>query len=167
MLWLKWLPRLLCGLVIVGLVIAVIGERRHSDKLAVRVGELSQARANDAQRFKDAAEQAAREQRANLAIVQEKQERISAEVVGDYKSKLADLRASFDRLRGASQADPGGADAGGVPAIPVAAERIDDPAARFACEADALQLSALQEWNRKQAEVDPSPAPQRNYFVGE
>lgn len=89
--------------------------------------------------------------------IEHEQNRISNEVSHDYETRLADLRRRYDaeRLRpnSARGTNPG---SGGnpVPGSPGSASIPDGATASgtidgFACEANSLQLGALQDWVRQ------------------
>jgi hypothetical protein len=159
-LWLRWSLRLCAVAAVVGLILALVVERRHSAKLAERVGALTQARADDAQRFKQAAIQAAQDQRANIARVAAHQQSISREDVSGYKAELAAWRERYTSaiLRRNREADPGRARSSDLPGVSAPAARVADAAADFAerCGEDAIQLGAVIAWTEHQAKVDPN-----------
>jgi uncharacterized protein YfcZ (UPF0381/DUF406 family) len=96
--------------------------------------------------------------------VEASQARITQETEDDYQTRLARLRADFDRRLRAETADRAGAGGGGdgVPGLPGAAGRPDGAAApaalgagfEFACRANTIQLEGLQVWVRRQAAVE-------------
>lgn len=107
-----------------------------------------------------AAELARAQDQANKARVERDQAVISQEVSHDYQERLAALRARYDALRVRGQrseaaADPGASgdaampEAGPAPGGPDGTAALDP----FACEANTLQLDALQTWVRQQAAV--------------
>lgn len=119
--------------------------------------------------YRAAAAKAQADATANAKRVLTEQQQITQEVSSDYQKQLADVRARADalRVRLASAGNPRGADAGRASQVPAPAGRPDAapaqdrlPAEGWALEdrviatEQALQLVALQDWVRKQAEVD-------------
>lgn len=113
--------------------------------------------------FRKAQEEAEARQKANLARVAKAQEEITDETVTDYRARLADLHARYDRLR--TQGNRSASGNTGLSAVPDAASRIDEtpgenglpaPDALIASE-QALQLDALITWVERQAKVETSP----------
>ena len=116
----------------------------------------AQVRANSEMVARRAAELARR--------VEASQARITQETEDDYQTRLARLRADFDRRLRAHAGDRAGAGRGGddLPDLPGAAGRPDGAAAparpsagfEFACRANSIQLEGLQVWVRRQAAVE-------------
>lgn len=122
----------------------------HSEQLALKATEAN---------YRAAAKQAEAEDAANKARVERDQTQISQEVSHDYQTRLAALHARYDALRvrgsGAPAADPGGSGTADMPEASGPAGRFDGagPLDPFACEANTLQLSALQQWIKQQSAV--------------
>jgi hypothetical protein len=128
--------------------------------------------------YRAAAEQARREDAANLARVKAEQAKINERTGHDFQTRIAAARASAERLReqiGAAAGDPGDGRAAPVPGISAAASGIAQSAdenrlpqsdkragypegqlgaddALIATE-QAIQLDELIKWIRSQAEV--------------
>lgn len=102
------------------ILIALPGLRQErADNLAGWIAERA-AHAQTVDLYRAAAAEALAEAKANAARVQADRDRINQEEVRDYQIRLADLRARRDELerlwrRRAPAADPGRADAAGVP----------------------------------------------------
>ena len=101
---------------------------------------------------------------ANAARVSTEQRAITERTTNDYEARLADARATAERLRFASQAaaDPGPGAATPVPGVPQSTRspaessdqnRLPDRDALTATE-QAIQLDELIKWVRAQAKVD-------------
>lgn len=113
--------------------------------------------------FRKAQEEAEAKQKANLARVAKAQEDITDETVTDYRARLADLHARYDRLRTqGNRSTTGNAD---MPAVSDTASRVDEapgenglPAAdALIASEQALQLDALINWVEAQSKVETSP----------
>lgn len=110
-------------------------------------------------RYLTAQAEAEAAEKARLARVRAEQERITNAVSSDYRQRLADARARYDRLR--AQADRGAPARVNVPGVSQATGGTDasasDPGfslgARLVASEQAEQLVALQEWVREQAAV--------------
>lgn len=115
--------------------------------------------------YRAAAEQARREDIANLARVEAKQADINERTANDFQSRIASARADARRLReqaGAAAADPGAGGAAPVPRLSASAGRIAQGAGedglpksdRLLATEQAIQLDELIKWVKAQAEVD-------------
>ena len=138
--WLKLLkaaPWLLLALALIGLQITrstlATARAEHKAFIAEVERQTAQARADDM---------------AHARAVEAAQAKTATEVSSAYQNDLAALRARYDRLR-ASAAQGGG----GGKSLPVAAEvpsgsdaasACEDPQLMFDAQADALQLTAIQ-----------------------
>ena len=121
------------------------------------------AHAQTVANFRKAQEEAEALQKANLARVAKAQEDITDETVTDYRARLADLHARYDRLRAQGNRSASGNDR--LPAVSDTASRVDEapgenglpaPDALIASE-QALQLDALINWVEAQSKVETSP----------
>lgn len=132
-----------------------------------------------AENYRQAARQAQAEAEANVVRVAAEQAAITEEVIDDYESRLAAVRARAERLRFTfARTDPGGADApdlsgSGDAAGPAAPAPGDPrfPAARtcpdgFVCltlyealiaTSQAIQLDVLIDWTLAQSQVRFNP----------
>ena len=115
-----------------------------------------------AQRIKDARAKAEADDLAHARAIEIQQTKVTANVSATYQAQLADLRARYDRLRAsaANQAAGGGGRVPPVPSLPYAASGLDGAAVQdglpdaLTASAQALQLQALQQWVRDQANID-------------
>lgn len=113
--------------------------------------------------FRKAQDEAEAKQKANLARVAKAQEDITHETVTDYRARLADLHARYDRLRAQGNRSASGNDR--LPAVSDTASRVDEapgedglPAAdALIASEQALQLDALINWVEAQSKVETSP----------
>lgn len=121
------------------------------------------AHAQTVANYRKAQTQAEAKQKANLVRVAKAQEEITDETVTDYRARLADLHARYDRLR--TQGNRSASGNTGMPAVSDTASRVDEasgenglptPDALIASE-QALQLDALITWVERQAKVETSP----------
>ena len=121
------------------------------------------AHAQTVANFRKAQDEAEARQKANLARVAKAQEDITDETVTDYRARLADLHARYDRLRAQGNRSASGNDR--LPAVSDTASRVDEapgenglpaPDALIASE-QALQLDALINWVEAQSKVETSP----------
>ncbi len=120
------------------------------------------AHAQTVANFRKAQTEAEAMQKANLTRVAKAQEDITDETVTDYRARLADLHARYDRLR--TQGNRSASGNTGLPAVPDTAARVDEaPGENGLLAADALiaseqalQLDALITWVEAQAKVENS-----------
>jgi lysozyme family protein len=112
--------------------------------------------------YRAAQAEAARQNIENVRKAEYQQQEISRNVEADYTARLAELRARYDRLR-RNAASGSTASATDLPSLPDAASGSDgDANARFSLTVGerltaaeyALRLEALQQWVRRQAEMD-------------
>lgn len=118
--------------------------------------------------YEDAQKTAEQLELARLARVTAQQKEANHDIVQDYERRVANARAVADRLRrqvGASGAGAAGSRADlGLSGLSAAAGGADGAAGvrglsldqREAATIDAIKLKALQNWNRKQAGIDPN-----------
>ena len=115
--------------------------------------------------YRAAAEQARRDDAANIARVKAKQANINERSANDFESSIADARARADELRGQGAgpaANPGARGAAPVPGVPITAGRSAEAARenrlpqsdRLTATEQAIQLDELIKWVRSQAGVD-------------
>jgi hypothetical protein len=118
--------------------------------------------------YRAAAEQAKRDDAANVARVKIEQSKINQESSDEFEARLAAARATAQRLRDqlAAQANPGGRSAAPVSGVPVAtkgsaqgadANRLSIDERLIATE-QAIQLDELIKWVKRQAGVDVNGA---------
>lgn len=114
--------------------------------------------------WRDAATKAIAEDAANVARVQASQAAINSETEKSYEARIADARATAQRLRdqlAASAGSPGGSAGTPVPGLRPAAGGSAQAAAedgfsvddRLTATEQAIQLDELIKWVRKQAAV--------------
>jgi hypothetical protein len=116
--------------------------------------------------YRAAAEQARRDDAANLARVTAEQARISERTANDFESRIASARVSAGRLReqaasGAAHSGAGGATS--VSGVPSAAARAAQaagedglpPPDRLTATEQAIQLDELIKWVREQSRIEP------------
>jgi hypothetical protein len=165
------------ALALVGLLVAERIDAQHWRKESARFetlyGDEQLAFARTTAAYREAADTARAEDRANAARVTAEQQSINERTADDFEKRLAAARrAAADRLRGtaaAGAADPrsggaaavpglstaavGAAEAAGDHGLPAAAVRADH--ALIATE-QAIQLDELIAWVKRQAAVDPN-----------
>ena len=119
--------------------------------------------------YRAAADQARRDDAANLARVKAQQGEINERTANDYESRIASARADARRLRqqaSAPAADPGSGGAAPMSNLPAPAgaiaesagkDRLPQPDALIATE-QAIQLDELIKWVRAQVAVAPAKA---------
>lgn len=109
--------------------------------------------------YRVAQEQAAALESARLARVKADQEKINADVSEDYRQRLADLRARYDRLRAQSGTGIAGTTRSvAVPSLSTAASGTDEAPTdglswQLKASEQAIQLDALIDWVQRQATV--------------
>ena len=147
------------------------GETRHWRKQSAGFEELyrdeQSARLATVANYRAAADQARREDAANLARVAAEQRTINERTADDFEDRIAAARAAAQRLRvaaPAATADSGTGGATHMPDVPAAASSADRAAsedglsrsdALIATE-QAIQLDELIEWVKAQAAIDPN-----------
>jgi len=139
------------------------GEVRHAEKESTRFAALYHDEQNahrlTVASYREAAAVAHETDAAHVLQVERAQAKVSQEVSSAYQTRLAELRARYDSLRvrasGEAPANTSGVGVAGVPEASDPAERPDDSASidPFACEANTLQLGALQQWLIEQQAV--------------
>ena len=166
----SWLYRVLGAAVAVAALLWLVQSRDHWRDEARANDRLYRAEqaahAATVANYRAAAEQARREDAANLARVKAEQASVNERTAHDFETRIAAARASAERLREQARtaaADPGARGATPVPGVPVAApgaskaageDRFPGPDALTATE-QAIQLDELIKWVRSQAEVKP------------
>jgi hypothetical protein len=115
--------------------------------------------------YREAADQARADDKANAERVAAQQSTINQESSNDFEKRLADARAAADRLRqelASASAHPGGGAAAPVPGLSPAAGGPDQAASpdqlsdALSATEQAIQLDELIKWVRKQAAVNPN-----------
>ena len=165
-----WLYRILGAAVAVAALLWLVQSRDHWRDEARANDRLYRAEqaahAATVANYRAAAEQARREDAANLARVKAEQAGINERTAHDFETRIVAARASAERLRKQARtaaADPGDGRAAPVPGVPPAArgasegageDRLPDADALIATE-QAIQLDELIKWVRSQAEVKP------------
>ena len=167
----SWLYRILGGAVAIAALLWLIQSRDHWR---------DQARANDERfqaaqaahsatvaNYRAAADQARRDDAANLARVKSEQTQINERTAYDFETRIAAARALADRLRqqaNPAAANPGAGRAASMPAVPAAPAAIAEGAGEdrlpqsdaLTATEQAIQLDELIKWVRAQAAVQPS-----------
>ena len=116
--------------------------------------------------YRAAADQARRDDAANVARVQAEQARISERTANDFESRIASARASAGRLREQAASAAAHSGAGGatpVPAVPFSASGAAQaagedglpPTDRLTATEQAIQLDELIKWVREQSRIEP------------
>lgn len=155
------------------LLIAAKIDARHFRKQSVQFEQLyrleAKAHADTIANVRIATERARAADRANAERVEAAQGQINERIANDFQARLADARARADRLRHGTKApsDPGGGRGASVPRLPGSApgtsqaaseDRLPD-AERLIATEQAIQLDALIDWVRAQAEVERGRPP--------
>jgi len=159
------------SLALAGLLVAQAIEARHWHKSSSRFEQLyaseQLAFARTTAAYREAADKARADDRANAARVAGQQQSITEGTEHDFQIRLADARARADRLRqelAAGAADPGSRGTAAVSGLPAAAggsaqaagdQRLPAGLALTATE-QAIQLDELIKWVRRQAEINPN-----------
>ena len=144
---------------LLGLTVALLLTRATLADRTQKLAETNAAFMATIANYRAATELARAQDAANAARVKVEQEAISKEITDDYQSRLADARALADRLRRATQANPGSGGNASVPETGATASSIDGAAEgdglsiveRLIATEQSIQLAALQDWVRKQA----------------
>lgn len=134
------------------LYISLLGEQRHSAKLETRLVKTQAEYDQFALKVKAKADEFAAKATQLARETESRQNEISQEVSRDYQTRLADLRARYNRLRteaGANPRSPGKDDLPGASPSPIGPDA-GSPPDLYACEANTLQLEMLQKWIRDQ-----------------
>jgi hypothetical protein len=144
--------RLLPGVIILALVLAVIGLKSNRDLWKGRTQHLTQLREFERKSYDRAQEIAADLNKAEIERIRKQQEAITDEVSSDHARDLAELR----RLRAktpAPRSAPGGTQIPGVPEAPGGTDENGLPAAPCddLCASEIeLRLMHLQNWIAEQ-----------------
>lgn len=134
------------------LYISLLGEQRHSAKLETRLVQTQAEYDQFALKVKAKADEFTAKATQLARETETRQNEISQEVSRDYQTRLADLRARYNRLRseaGANPRSPGKDDLSGASPSPIGPDA-GSPPDLYACEANTLQLEMLQKWIRDQ-----------------
>lgn len=162
----RWIMPGVAFAILVALLLFARADARHWHKVA---DAEKAAHAQTVANYRAAAVQAELDDKANVLRVKDEQAAITERVSHEYQNDLAAARARADalRLRLAATAHSGRAADAGLPAAREAAGRPDGAAAengfsvadRLIATEQAIQLAALQEWVRGQANVAVSETP--------
>jgi hypothetical protein len=167
---------LAASVALLGLLVVQRLDARHWHKSSDRFEQLyaqeQLAFANTTAAYREAADAARADDRANAARVSAEQRTINERTEDDYEKRLAVVRLAADRLRGQSSraVDPGYGGATPVPGLPATAGSAAEapghdqlpapgPDAALTATEQAIQLDELITWVRRQAAVDPNGAP--------
>ncbi len=165
----EWLYRILGAAIAAAAILWLIQSRAHWRDVSRANESLFQAEqaahAATVANYRAAAEQARREDAANLARVEAEQGAINERTQDDFETRIASARASAQRLRqqaAPAAADPGAGGAAAMPGLPVAAGDASEAARedrlpqsdRLIATEQAIQLDELIKWVRAQAAVD-------------
>jgi hypothetical protein len=166
-----WLYKILGAALAAAAILWLVQSRDHwRDEARGNATLYQQAQAASAvtvANYRAAADQARREDAANVARAQAEQAAISERTTDDFESRIASARALADRLRkqaGSAAADPGAGRAAPVPGLSVAAagtaqaaiqDRLSFADRQLATE-QAIQLDELIKWVRQQHAVRAS-----------
>ena len=141
---------------------------RQSDRFEKLYGQEQLAFANTTAGYRQAAETARADDRANAERVAAEQTTINERTEHDFQTRIAAARAAAARLQphATAAADPGARGSAPVPGLPVAAGGPAQAAGQNGLPAgdaltateQAIQLDALIGWVRGQAAVDPNGA---------
>jgi hypothetical protein len=140
---------------------ALLMSHRHAAKVEAQLAKCTAGRASDRQAYVKAQADAAAQNKAQVAKVEQQQQKVTDDVEARYHSDLARLRA--EQLR--QPANPAPQRAASSPASPAPGPATGGPG----CEAmplsgpdllrakeTELQLNALIDWVLQQASVDPN-----------
>lgn len=142
-------------------------DRAHSSEQLYRAEQA--AHAATVAGYRAAAEQARREDAANVARVKAEQAAINERTENDYEIRIAAARARAGELRregAGAPTHPGTVGSTSVPGIPAAAARAAEAAGedrfsgadRLIATEQAIQLDELVKWVRSQAAISPRAA---------
>lgn len=145
------------GLVFVAMILglALHMERRSHAKAKVRIAELVEMREADRKAYAAAQAEAAARNKAEVARITAKQEKVTHEIASDYQRQLAALR-----LRSQARANRGATGSTGVSGVPQAPGGADengvpDPSCDLLCAQEIeLRLLYLQRWVSQQVGVE-------------
>jgi len=163
-----WLYKILGAAVAVGALLWLVQSRDHwRDEARANAGLFHAEQAAHSAtiaNYRAAADQARREDAANLARVKAAQAQITERTANDYESRIASARADALRLReqaGSAATDPRASGGAQVPRIPAPAGGASETAGedrlpqsdRLLATEQAIQLDELIKWVRAQAAV--------------
>ena len=164
----SWLYRILGGALAIAALLWLVQSRDHWRDEARAKEALFQAEqaahAATVANYRAAADQARRDDAANLIRVKAEQTKINERTADDFETRISAARARADSLRrqdGSAATDPGASGTPPMSIIPIAAEgaaegarqdRLPQSDALTATE-QAIQLDELIEWIRLQAAV--------------
>jgi hypothetical protein len=169
-----WLYRILGAAVAAVAVLWLIQSRdQWRDESRANAALYQQAQAASAAtvaNYQAAAEQARRQDAANLARVEAEQGAINERTQDDFETRIASARASAQRLReqaAAAAIDPGARGAAAVPGLPPATGRAPEAAGqdrlpqldRLTATEQAIQLDELIKWVQAQAALQVNAVP--------
>ena len=165
-----WLYRILGAAVAAAAILWLVHSRDHwRDEARANATLYQQAQAASAAtvaNYRAAADQARREDAANLARVEAQQGAINERTQDDFETRIASARASAQRLRqqaAAAAGDPGTGGAAAVPGLPAPAGRAPETTGesglpqsdRLTATEQAIQLDELIKWVRAQHALRP------------
>lgn len=103
------------ALMVAALVVALKMERQHSGKLKVQVEKVVEAREADRRAYAAAQREAAERNRAQVARIEQQQEKVSREIQSNLGTRLERLRGELRKQAAAARGSsrPGGLPAGG------------------------------------------------------
>ncbi len=153
----------LIGLCIVGFAFAALAlawqiEKRSHAKAKARIVELVELRKSDRASYEAAQREAATNNKADVAKIEARQERITNEATSSYRRELADLR-----LRAQTRANRGSPNQPGLPGVPKApggtdGDGVPDAPCDDLCASEIeLRLKHLQDWVSEQGGVSTAP----------
>ena len=163
-----WLYRILGASLAAAAILWLIQSRDHwRDEAKANATLYQQAQAASAAtvaNYRAAAEQARREDTANLARVEAEQGAINERTQDDFETRIASARALAERLRqqaAAAATDSGAGGAAAMPGLPAAAGSAPEAADedrlpksdRLTATEQAIQLDELIKWVRAQSAV--------------
>ena len=139
----------------------------HHDLATTRaLGKERDGHTADIARWKAASEAATKFNTATIKRVETVQAAITEGVTNDYETQLADLRARYGRMHTASPSDKRPANGDRASPVPASPGPVDGPNELLLpsdqllrAQEIELQLMALQDWNQKQAAIDPNATP--------
>jgi hypothetical protein len=170
----SWLYRILGATLAAAALLWLIQSRDHwRDEAKANATLYRQAQAASAvtvANYRAAADQARREDAANVARAEAEQAAISERTTNDFESRIASARALADRLRkqaAGAAADPGAGRAAPMPGLPAGAAAVAEAAGedrlpqsdRLIATEQAIQLDELIKWVRRQAAIPQDGGP--------
>jgi hypothetical protein len=162
---LQWLSRrslaeigciaLACVIVVQHL--ALVGEKRHSAKLAHQVVQISASREADRRAYAKAQADAAAANKAQVAKIEQQQQKVTDDVEARYRADLARLRMQSANRAPSGAASDAGPSAPSSPASGPNGQAVPLPSAELLrAQETELQLNALIDWVLGQSSVDPN-----------